>query len=44
MPPVSPIKRVVILSKEDLAFDNYFGPFPASIVLEGLLLAEAEFD
>ena len=29
MPPVSPIKHVVILSKENHGFDNYFGPFPA---------------
>jgi phospholipase C len=30
MPPVSPIKHVVILFKENHAFDNYFGTFPGA--------------
>ena len=30
MPPVSPIRNVVILFKENHPFDNYFGPFPGA--------------
>ena len=30
MPPVSPINHVVILFKENHAFDNYFGTFPGA--------------
>jgi phospholipase C len=30
MPPVGPIKHVVILFKENHAFDNYFGTFPGA--------------
>jgi phospholipase C len=30
MPPVGPIKHIVILFKENHAFDNYFGTFPGA--------------
>jgi phospholipase C len=30
MPPVSPIRNVVILFRENHPFDNYFGPFPGA--------------